>query len=140
VLAANACPERTKYMKHTSLVLIALWSCLACEEKKEAPKEAPAPAPEVAKPPEPTPKPAEEPPAAAATDQAKADQAAVEANPLTACCQSLGKKGFMERSPEYMAASQVCGEALTGKKQLASVLPDIKKALKGQPLPDTCAP
>jgi len=127
-------------MKHRSLILIALWSCLACEETKEAPKEAPAPAPapEVAKPAEPTPKPAEEPAAAAAT--AKAEQAAVEENPLTACCQSLGKKGFMERSPEYMAASQVCGEALTGKKQLASILPDIKKALKSQPLPDTCAP
>ena len=114
-------------MKHRSLILIALWSCLACEETKEAPKEAPAPAPapEVAKPAEPTPKPAEEPAAAAAT--AKAELEAVEENPLTACCQSLGKKGFMERSPEYMAASQVCGEALTGKKQLASILRQARR-------------
>ena len=67
------------------------------------------------------------------------EQAAVDENPLTLCCRSLGQKGFMERSPEYMAASQVCGDALQGKKELASVLPEIKKALKSQPLPDTCS-
>ncbi len=128
-------------MQHRNLVLIALLSCLGCEEKKDA-TEVPAPVAEVAKTPEPAPKekPTEELAAAAKekTEQEQA-QAAVEENPLTECCRSLGKKGFMERSPEYMAASQVCGEALQGKKELASVLPEIKKALKGQALPETCA-
>jgi len=124
------------------IVLVAL-SVLGCDEKKEPPTE-PAPS---AVPTAPAPAPAPAEPSANAADSAQAEakaeaakeQAAVDENPLTACCRSLGQKGFMERSPEYMGASQACGEALQAKKDLASVLPDIKKALKGKALPDTCA-
>lgn len=124
-------------------LILAVVLCLGCEEKKEpaaapAPEPTPAPAVAPAAPEEPADAAAE---AARAEDKATAEkeQAAVDENPLTGCCRSLGQKGFMERSPEYMGASQACGEALQAKKDLASVLPDIKKALKGKPLPDTCA-
>jgi len=114
---------------------------LGCEEKQEpAPAPAPAPAAQAAEP-APKEKTADE-LAAEATEKAEKEkaQAAVEESPLTLCCRSLGQKGFMERSPEYMAASQICGEALQAKKELASILPEVKKALKGQPMPATCAP
>jgi len=126
-----------------ALVALSALSVLGCDEKKEPPTEAKAIATAAATAtPAPTPA-AAEPSANAAQAEAKAEaakeQAQVDENPLTACCRSLGQKGFMERSPEYMGASQACGEALQAKKDLASVLPDIKKALKGKPLPDTCA-
>lgn len=128
-------------MNQRNLFLIMALSCLGCEEKKEPAPAAPAPIPSA----EPTPKAAEpeKPAVDVASAEAKAaadkEQAEVDENPLTGCCRSLGQKGFMERSPEYMGASQACGEALQAKKDLASVLPDIKKALKGKPLPDTCS-
>lgn len=129
-------------MKPTNLLLALSLLSLACEEKKEsAPAPAPAPVATQAAEPAPKEKSADELAAEAAEKAAKEKaQAAVEESPLTLCCRSLGQKGFMERSPEYMAASQVCGEALQAKKELASILPEVKKALKGQPMPDTCAP
>ena len=131
-------------MNHRRLIWAFALLSLGCEEKKEAPPtEAPAPVAEAAKAPEAPPKSADQLAAEAAAASAKSDaekeQAAVDENPLTLCCRSLGQKGFMERSPEYMAASQVCGDALQSKKELASILPEIKKALKSQPLPDTCS-
>jgi hypothetical protein len=131
-------------MKSRNLLLALSLLSLACEEKKE-PAAAPAPLATQAVEPAPKEKSAEEVAAEAAEKAAeKAEkekaQAAVEDSPLTLCCRSLGQKGFMERSPEYMAASQICGEALQAKKELASILPEVKKALKGQPMPETCAP
>ena len=68
----------------------------------------------------------------------EAEQAEVEANPLTDCCRSLGQRGFMERSPSYIAASKECGEAMTAKKSVTEALPAIKKALGKDALPDQC--
>ncbi len=70
-------------------------------------------------------------------EEAKA-QAEVDANPLTECCRSLGQKAFTLRSPEYHGASKACGEAMNEKKELSAILPDLKKALKAQALPDEC--
>lgn len=70
---------------------------------------------------------------------AKKAQAEVEANPLTECCRALGKKGFTERSPDYMAASKACGESMSKKEDLAKALPGVKKALNGKSLPEECA-
>lgn len=67
-------------------------------------------------------------------------QAEVEANPLTDCCRALGKQAFTLRSPEYHGASKACGEAMTEKKELASVIGEIKKSLKDKPLPSECNP
>ena len=66
-------------------------------------------------------------------------QAELAANPLTECCRALGKQAFTLRSPEFHGASKACGEALTAEKDLASVLPEIKKSLKDKPLPEECA-
>lgn len=130
-------------MKHPrSWILAMTLTSIGCEEKPApAPTPPPAPAPIVEPAPAPSPAPSADAEAARAEEQAKKakEEAAMAESPLVGCCRSLGQKGFMERSPEYMGASQVCGEALQEKKELASVLPEIKKALKGKPLPDTCA-
>lgn len=72
----------------------------------------------------------------AAEEKAEAELAA---NPLTECCRALGKQAFTLRSPEFHGASKACGEALTSQKDLASVLPEIKKSLKDKVLPEECA-
>lgn len=66
-------------------------------------------------------------------------QAEVDANPLTECCRALGQKGFKLRSPEYMAASKACGEAMTEEAPVGTALIGIKKALKGKTLPSECS-
>lgn len=72
--------------------------------------------------------------------EADKEQAEVDANPLTECCRALGKKGFTLRSPEYMAASKACGEALTEEAPVSTALVGIKKSLKDQALPTECNP
>jgi hypothetical protein len=124
--------------------LLGVLMLLGCEEKaepeqkKEAVEEAPAPPEETA---------AEKAAEAAAQAEAKAKQeeeaqaqAAVDENPLTECCRALGKKGFMERSPDYMAASKACGEAMEAKESPDKAMTAIKKALKGNSVPSECSP
>lgn len=116
----------------------------ACEEEKPAPeaKQEVAAAPVV---PEKSAeeKAAEEKAAAEAAkkaEEAAAAEAKLKENPLTACCRALGQKGFMERSPEFMAASKVCGDAMGENKEMKDVLPGIEKELKGKTTPDECKP
>jgi hypothetical protein len=117
------------------LVCAFVWAC-EDEPKPETKVEAATPAvPE--KPPEPT---AEEKEAKEKAAEAKKAQAEVEANPLTECCRALGSMGFTKRSTEYMAASTDCGSAMTNNKSLADATAAIKKALKGQELPEECEP
>lgn len=126
-------------MRATVVLALASLMLFACEEKKEPAAETaalqPAAVVEPAKA-EPEQK-AEEKQAA---DEAKAEQQAVEDNPLTPCCRELGRKGFMDHSPEYMAASKECGEAMTAGKSVADVQGAIKTALKGKALPESCNP
>jgi len=133
-------------LNHRNVMLALTLACFGCEEEKKAPEAAPAATPAPIVEPAPAPAAPEKSAADAAAEEAAAaekaaaakQEAAAAEDPLTLCCRSLGQKGFMERSPEYMGASQACGEALQAKKDLASVLPAIKKALKGKALPDTC--
>lgn len=128
----------------TLVALLALSSFVAgCDEEKpaEAPKEeSAAPAlPEKSA----EEKAAEEKAAVEAAkkaEEAAAAEAKLQADPLTECCRALGQKGFMERSPEFMAASKVCGDAMGEKKELKEILPDIEKELKGKTTPDACKP
>ena len=78
--------------------------------------------------------------AAKKAEEAAAAEAKLQEDPLTECCRALGQKGFVERSPEYMAASKVCGDAMGEKKEMKEVLPDIEKELKGKTTPDACKP
>ncbi len=129
-----------------SLLITASVFAFACEEEK---KDEPATATEAvaAEKPADQPAKAEADPEKAAAEKAaeeaeeekKKAQAEVDANPLTECCRALGKKGFVERSPEYVAASKVCGEAMTNKEDVDKALPNIKKELKGKALPDECS-
>lgn len=122
---------------------------LGCEEKSEpeqktaAAEQAEAPA----SPEAPKEKSAEE---LAAEEAAKAEeekkaaeeaaaQKEVEENPITECCRALGRKGFTERNPDYMAASKACGEAMEAKEGLDKALPGIKAALKSEALPSECS-
>ncbi len=73
-------------------------------------------------------------------EEAAAAEAKLQENPMTECCRALGQKGFVERSPEYMAASKVCGAAMEEKKELGDTLPAIEKELKGKTTPDECKP
>lgn len=134
-------------MKSNAFTLVALLalssSVVGCDEEKpaEPPKEEPA-APVVQE------KSAEEKAAeekaaveaAKKAEEAAAAEAKLKENPLTECCRALGQKGFMERSPEFMAASKVCGEAMGENKELKDVLPGIEKELKGKTTPDECKP
>ena len=133
--------------KNYAMILVPALLLLAvgCEDEKQAAKEAAlaAATPETPalvenKGPSPEEKKAAEEEAArkAAEDKAEAELAA---NPLTECCRALGKQAFTLRSPEFHGASKACGEALTAKKDLASVLPEIKKSLKDKALPEECA-
>lgn len=136
---------RTEDMTKKIATLAALAAALltvGCDEKPAA-EEAKVEQPQVEAPPE---KSAEEKAAeekAAAEEAKKAEeeakaQAELAKNPLTECCRALGQRGFTQRSPTYMAASKVCGEAMTGSKELAAVLPDIKKELGKEAVPDEC--
>ncbi len=127
-----------------SLVLIMLSTLVACDEEKPsveeaAPAEVPAgpSAAEIAEQEAAAKKAAEE-EAKRAEEEAKAQQALAQ-NPLTECCRSLGQKGFTMRSPEYMGASKICGEAMEAKKELADILGAIKTELKGKEMPEECA-
>ena len=128
----------------TLVALLAFSSVVAgCDEEKpvEPVKEAPV-APAVVE------KSAEEKEAeekAAAEEAKRAEEAAaaeakLKEDPLTECCRALGQKGFVERSPEYMAASKVCGDAMGEKKEMKEALPGIEKELKGKTTPDQCKP
>ena len=134
----------TKTLSVLTLIAVSMFAG-ACDEPAEA-----KPSAEEAKPAAPPEKTAEEKAAEekAATAAAEAEKKAEEAkkaeeelakNPLTECCRSLGQKGYAMRSAEYMSASKVCGSAMTDKKTLQAALGDIKKELKAEPLPDTCA-
>ncbi len=132
-----------------SVLTACAWLCLACDEKKDETTSASSEAmatqqPSAAAPAKSAEQQTAEAAAEAAADKAREEaekeQAAVDENPITECCRALGKKGFTERSPEYMAASKVCGEALTAQDALEKALPGIKTALKSQPLPSECAP
>lgn len=125
-------------------MLLAISLSVGCEEKEataaedKASEAAAAPAP-----PEKTAeeKAAEEKAAAEAKKQAEEEakiQAELAANPITECCRALGQKGFTERSPQYMAASKVCGAALEDEKKLESVIGQIEKELEGKATPDEC--
>lgn len=129
----------------TLAALLALSTFVSgCEEEK--PKEEPKqeePAAPVVQEKSAEEKAAEEKAAAEAAKQAEeaaAAEAKLKENPLTECCRALGQKGFVERSPEYMGASKVCGEAMGENKELKDVLPGIEKELKGKTTPDECKP
>jgi hypothetical protein len=77
-------------------------------------------------------------PAQLAEEESAKAQAAVEANPLTPCCRALSKMGFMQRSPDFIAASEACGAAMAAKKSKAEAKPAIKKALGKEGLPSEC--
>lgn len=77
----------------------------------------------------------EAPATASAEQQAQAD---VEANPLTACCRALGQRGFMQRSPTYVAAAKACGESMEKKESKTQAASSIKGALGKDPLPSEC--
>jgi len=131
----------TKKMATLATLTVALFAA-GCDEKPE-PEPAKVEQEQVEAPPEKTAeeKAAEEKAAAEeakkAEEEAKA-QAELAKNPMTECCRALGQRGFTQRSPTYMAASKVCGEAMTEKKELAAVLPDIKKELGKEAVPDEC--
>lgn len=80
---------------------------------------------------------------AAEEERKKEESAKVDAelaeNPMTECCRALSAKGFTLRSAEYMTAAKTCGEALAANKQVSEALPDIKKQLGSEPVPDQCA-
>jgi hypothetical protein len=132
-----------------SCSFLALASCLGgCEEKPEAEEktaaaeqaeEPAAEAPQEKSAEELAREKAEAEAAAKKEEEEAAAQKEVDENPITECCRALGKKGFTERSPEYMAASKVCGESLEAKEEIGKALPGIKTALKGQPLPSECS-
>jgi hypothetical protein len=121
------------------LACVLMWGC---EEKKPVEEAKPEPAPVVA-----AAAPAAAPAAATPEDEAAKQEAAakaaapkeVEEDPLTPCCRELGRMGFMERSPEAMAASQECGKAMSEKKTLPDVIGAITKAMKGKALPEACS-
>lgn len=80
----------------------------------------------------------------AAAEEAKRKEEAAKAeaelakNPLTECCRALGQKGFVMRSPEYMAASKVCATAMESDKKLESITAEVEKELKGKEMPGEC--
>ncbi len=138
-------------MKYRTWFLLGCVCLLGCDEKTEAEAKTEQEA-ETAKAEQsaaqavPTQTPEEKAAAAAARaaaerkrkEEAK-EQEKVEANPLTECCRALGKRGFTQRSPEYMKASKACGKALEAEETPAQALPGIKKALKGKGLPSECS-
>lgn len=131
-------------MRATFVLALSSLILFACEEKKEPAAET-AEQPAAAVEPAAVVQPAKAEPAVnaeekQAADEAKAEQQAVEDNPLTPCCRELGRKGFMDHSPEYMAASKECGEAMTAGKAVADAQGAIKTALKGKALPESCNP
>lgn len=127
-------------------MLLAISLSLGCEEKEATAAEGSAQDQAASAAPAPPEKTAEEKAAeekAAAEEAKRAEeeakvQAELAANPITECCRALGQKGFTERSPEYMAASKVCGSAIEEEKKLESVIGQIEKELKGKATPDEC--
>lgn len=136
--------ERMWWAEAPSCVLASLFFAVGlagCEEKAaEAEVEAAATKVEKVEAPAPEPEPsaAEVAKKAAELAEEESAQAEVEANPLTECCRALGQRAFKLRSPEFHGASKVCGEAMGEEKKMADILPEIKKALKAEPLPDEC--
>ncbi len=139
--------KKDTIMKLVSLVVIMIsLGAIACEE---APPASPSPKLEVeaakveALPEKSKAELAAEGKLAAEESKRKADeekaQAELAKNPLTECCRALGKKGYTERSMEYMGASKVCGAGMTEGKSLAEISASMKKELKGKSLPEECA-
>ncbi|HTM45387.1 MAG TPA: hypothetical protein VL137_10555 [Polyangiaceae bacterium] len=126
-------------MRNTIVLVLGCSLVWACEDPKpvaveQNPPAAAAVAPAAVKA---NPEPAK--PAASATTAADEAQKAVEENPLTPCCRALGRKGFVEHSPEYTGAGKQCGEAMTDKKTIEQIRAELKTTLKGKALPDECA-
>jgi hypothetical protein len=56
-----------------------------------------------------------------------------------ACCQSLARRGFEERSEADMAAKKLCLEAIEQERSLSDVESAIRAALGDRLLPTSCA-
>ena len=121
------------------VTVLALLATLGCEDPPAEAKAAEAKVAEAPAPVEVEEEPKADPEAEAkAAADAKA-QAAVDADPLTECCRTLGKIGYMERSSAHMDAAKECGAALKAKKSMADALPAIKKSLADKAPPSECA-
>jgi hypothetical protein len=126
-------------MRNAIVLVVVCTFTAACEEaKKPAEENAPAAAAVI------TSAAVKAEPAASAAAKAaekaaeQEAQKAVEENPLTPCCRALDSRGMMQRSPEYKAASQDCGQAMGENMTLAQATTAIKAALKGKELPAEC--
>ena len=76
--------------------------------------------------------------AAKKAEEAAKAEAELQENPLTECCRALAQQAFMQRSVEYKAGEQICGEAMKEEKKLSDVLPAIQAKLAGKALPEPC--
>lgn len=110
--------------------LLLIWGCGKSE--KERPKRPVLPVPQVQAP---APDPASE--KATEAEEALAEKKAEE-EAFAACCTTLKKRGFEDRSMEYMAASRACESAGQEGKSLADVSSDLAKELKDKALPGAC--
>lgn len=117
------------------MVLGALLATTACgKSEKERPRRPVLPVPQIQ-----NPAPSATPAQAKATPEQEALAAKkVEADAFAQCCTSLAKRGFEDRSMEYMAASRSCEAAVRDGKQLADVSSDLLKELKDKALPGSC--
>jgi hypothetical protein len=137
-------PRRNEKMTKWILTCAMIFGtgALGCEEEKK-PEAAPVVQPVAPLPAEKTAeeKAAEEQAAAEAAkkaEEAAKAEAELQENPLTECCRALAQQAFMQRSVEFKAGEQICGEAMKEDKKLSDVLPAIQAKLAGKTLPEPC--